>query len=351
MEQQKRIQSIIDPLVAWFREEGRELPFRVGRDAYRIWISEIMLQQTRTAAVIPYYERFLARFPSVHHLAEAPLDEVLKLWEGLGYYSRARNLKKCAELLVEKHGGILPRTARELITLPGIGAYTAGAIASIAYGEPEPAVDGNVLRVLMRVLASDRDIADERVKREVAELLRALYPSGEESTLFTEALMELGERICIPNGAPKCEECPICKQCFAYEGKIQALFPVKSPKKPRRIEERTVLLLSMGDRYIIRRRPEGGLLSSLYEFPSLEGKCVGDSLVAELASLGYHVECVTPLRDATHIFTHVEWHMTNFAVTLAEGSPLREGDLALTADEIRTAYAIPSAFRYLSSLL
>lgn len=351
MTEQKRIESIVDPLVSWFREQGRELPFRVGRDAYRIWISEIMLQQTRTAAVIPYYERFLARYPTVRHLAEASLDEVLKLWEGLGYYSRARNLKKCAELLVEKHGGVLPHTVRELIALPGIGAYTAGAIASIAYGEPEPAVDGNVLRVLMRVLASDRDIADERVKREIAELLRSVYPSGEESTLFTEALMELGEQICIPNGAPKCENCPIRKQCFAYEGLIQALFPVKSPKKPRRIEERTVLLFSIGDRYIIRRRPDGGLLSSLYEFPSLDGKWQSEPLLEELSSLGYRVERVTPLRDSVHIFTHVEWHMTNFAVALAKDSSLREVDLALTADEIRASYAIPSAFRYLSSLL
>ena len=351
MTEQKRIESIIDPLVSWFREQGRELPFRVGRDAYRIWVSEIMLQQTRTAAVIPYYERFLARFPTVRHLAEAPLDEVLKLWEGLGYYSRARNLKKCAELLLEKHGGVLPCTVRELIALPGIGAYTAGAIASIAYGEPEPAVDGNVLRVLMRVLASNRDIADERVKREVGELLRAVYPSGEKSTLFTEALMELGERICIPNGNPKCEECPICKQCFAYEGQIQTLFPIKTPKKPRRIEERTVLLFSLGDRYIIRRRPDGGLLSSLYEFPSLDGKWEGERLAEALSSLGYRIESTLPLRDAVHIFTHVEWRMTNFSVRLAKDSPLREGDLLLTADEIRTAYAIPSAFRYLSSLL
>ena len=351
MTEQKRIQEMIEPLVSWFFEEGRELPFRVGRDAYRIWVSEIMLQQTRTAAVIPYYERFLKRFPTVFHLAEAPLDEVLKLWEGLGYYSRARNLKKCAETLVEKHGGVLPRTARELIALPGIGAYTAGAIASIAYGEPEPAVDGNVLRVLMRVLASDRNVADERVKREIAELLRSVYPSGEEATLFTEALMELGEQICIPNGTPKCEECPIRKQCFAYEGKIQTLFPVKSPKKPRRIEERTVLIFSIGERYIIRRRPDGGLLSSLYEYPSLDGKWDADGLVSQLSSFGYRVERVTPLRDAAHVFSHVEWRMTNFAVTLSEDSPLREGDLALTADEIRASYAIPSAFRYLSSLL
>ena len=274
-----------------------------------------------------------------------------KLWEGLGYYSRARNLLRCAKVLLSEYGGVLPRTAEQLCALPGIGEYTAGAIASIAYGEPEPAVDGNVLRVVMRLLASDRDIADARVKREVRELLAAVYPSGDEAGMLTEAIMELGESICIPNGVPKCDKCPICKQCYAYQGQIVSLFPVKSPKKPRKVEQRTIVILTDGDRVVLRRRPKVGLLAGLYEPLNLSGDFSEGELLAILKDNGYAVESVSELSPAVHIFTHVEWHMRTYLVRIARGSSLSWEDILLSPSEIATSYAIPSAYRHASSYL
>ena len=351
MTQRERLAHMVKPLLVWFEENRRPLPFREGRDAYRIWVSEIMLQQTRTAAVIPYFERFMSRFPTVYALAEADEDEVHKLWEGLGYYSRARNLLRTAKLLVAHYDGILPRTAAELSKLPGIGDYTAGAIASIAYGEPEPAVDGNVLRVVMRVLASDRDIADVRVKREVKEMLSAVYPSGDAAGSLTEAIMELGESVCIPNGAPKCEKCPICKQCYAYQGQIVSLFPVKSPKKPRKIEKRTILLLTDGERFVLRQRPSHGLLGGLYEPINLEGDMTEDAVRSRLLALGYGVRSISPLSAAVHIFTHVEWQMSTYLVYIETPKDAPAGDLLLSPQEILASYAIPSAFRHVSPYL
>ena len=351
MTEKEQIARIVEPLLSWFADNRRPLPFREGRDAYRIWVSEIMLQQTRTAAVIPYFERFMARFPTVYALAAADEDEVNKLWEGLGYYSRARNLLRCARTVVERYGGVLPHTAAELCKLPGIGEYTAGAIASLAYGEPEPAVDGNVLRVLMRVLASERDIADVRVKREVRELLARVYPRGTAAGNLTEAIMELGESVCIPNGAPKCENCPLCKQCRANLMKNASLFPVKSPKKPRRIEERTILLVTDGERFLLRRRPPKGLLAGLYEPLNLEGTLSEPALQEHLGALGYAVSSIAPLTPAVHIFSHVEWHMQTYLVRIGADSPLQEGDLFLGTAEIAASCAIPSAFRHVAAYL
>lgn len=350
MTEQKRIESIIDPLVSWFREQGRELPFRVGRDAYRIWVSEIMLQQTRTAAVIPYYERFLARFPTVRHLAEAPLDEVLKLWEGLGYYSRARNLKKAAVTIMEQYGGELPRTARELRKLSGIGPYTAGAIASIAFGAPEPAVDGNVLRVVSRLLADPSDIMLPATRERVTEQLRATYPeAGKGCRLLTQAWMELGERVCIPNGTPHCEECPVRALCMAHEAGAEEEYPVRSAKKPRRIEPRTVLLLFCGDRFAVRRRPDAGLLAGLWEFPSLDGEVDENGVREYLSDLGIEAGMMTPTAPAKHIFTHIEWHMSGFAVDCADRG---ENDLTwVTAEEWVRDFAAPTAYRAFTKLV
>ena len=351
MTDKERLSAVVTPLTEWFSVHRRPLPFREGRDAYRIWVSEIMLQQTRTAAVIPYFERFMTRFPPVEALALADDDEVHKLWEGLGYYSRARNLLRCAKLLVECYGGVLPRTARELCRLPGIGEYTAGAIASIAYGEAEPAVDGNVLRVVMRLLACDRDIADPRVKRDVKDMLAQVYPRGDQAGILTEAIMELGESVCIPNGAPKCDKCPISKQCFAYQGQIMSLFPVKSPKKPRKKEHRTIALLTDGERYVLRQRPTRGLLAGLYEPINLEGDLSSDELSEVLAQLGYEPLAVRPLPSAVHVFTHVEWHMRTYLVSIQTECELVRGDLLLSAREIADSYAVPSAFRHLEGYL
>ncbi len=266
-----RIRAVREPLLAWYRQNARVLPWREEPDPYRVWISEIMLQQTRVEAVKPYFARFMEELPDVEALAEVSDDRLLKLWEGLGYYSRARNLKKAARIIVERYGGRLPDTMEELLGLPGIGSYTAGAIASIAYGKPEPAVDGNVLRVLSRLLASRDDIANPAVKRRFEEELRLVIPA-ENCGAFNQGLIEIGAVVCVPNGEPRCGECPMRSVCLAARNGLTGEIPYKAPKRPRRIEERTVLLIRSGDLVVIRKRPEKGLLASMYEFPGLEGK-------------------------------------------------------------------------------
>ncbi len=314
----------IKPLIAWHREHRIALPWRENTDAYRVWISEIMLQQTRIEAVIPYYHRFLSQLPDVAALAAVEEDRLLKLWEGLGYYSRARNLKKAAMIVMEQHGGALPSSVEQLRKLPGIGDYTPGAIASIAYGRPEPAVDGNVLRVLARLQADPSDILLQKTKKQAAQALRAIYPSGEEAKLLTEGLMELGEIVCIPNGKPRCEACPIREHCAAYAGNAVENYPVRTPKKERRVEERTVYLLHNNGRYAIQRR-EGGLLSGMWQFPN---------------ELGHKETEGEYLGKAKHVFSHVEWHMVGYRV---ESQP-NEAYVWADAQTIRERYAMPKAF-------
>lgn len=340
--------EVILPLLRWLSENGKPLPWRSDPTPYRVWISEIMLQQTRTAAVIPYYERFLAELPDLAALAAVDEDRLMKLWEGLGYYSRARNLRRAALLLAEKYHGVLPSDPAALRALPGIGAYTAGAIASIAFGLPEPAVDGNVLRVLMRYYASDADISLEKTKKQVADFLRARYPSGDDARRFTEALMQLGENVCIPNGEALCDTCPLRDTCGARAGHIVALLPAKAPKKPRRIEERTVFLCRAGDRYLIRRRPTHGLLAGLYEFPSAAGRLDETGAKAAVRELGIEVRDLSPIGEAVHIFTHAEWHMTGY---LAACDKVPQDFIAARQGELRDAYAIPSAFRYFTDYI
>ena len=234
MNQKQKLSQIITPLLCWYERHKRPLPWRMEPTPYHVWISEIMLQQTRIEAVIPYYERFLKELPDVAALAAADDDRLMKLWEGLGYYSRARNLKKAALQIMEKHGGELPESAEELKRLSGIGDYTAGAISSICFGKPEPAVDGNVLRVIMRVLGKTDDIALSSTKKETADALREIYPEGDDAKGLTQAIMELGESVCIPNGEPKCGVCPLAALCRARAENSVDSIPVKSPKKPRK---------------------------------------------------------------------------------------------------------------------
>ena len=349
MQEKERIKSIIEPLIEWYQNNKKVLPWREGKSPYRVWISEIMLQQTRTSAVIAYFLRFIEKYPTLAALAAAEEDELMKLWEGLGYYSRARNLKRCAEMIMRDFDGEFPKDLKILMSLPGIGPYTAGAISSIAFGEPTPAVDGNVLRVLMRVLASDRDIAQESTKRAVTELLSSVYPQGDLAAAFTESLMELGENICIPNGEPRCENCPICKQCFAYEGKIQTLFPIKSPKKPRKVERRTILVICEDDSVLIRKRPPKGLLASLYEFINLEGVCSRDEVEQLLFECGHYDFEMEKLPEATHIFTHIEWQMTGYKILLQappSDTLIRRYDLIrVSREEIERHYSIPTAYK------
>ena len=342
MDDRDLLQNCIEAILAWYPGVRRALPWRDSPTPYRVRISEIMLQQTRIEAVIPYYARFLAELPDVAALAAVGEDRLLKLWEGLGYYSRARNLKKAAELVMDEYGGELPRTAAELKTLPGIGDYTAGAIASIAWGEPEPAVDGNVLRVLTRVLADERDIMQTKTRAAMTALLRERYPAGEAAGLLTEGLMELGETVCVPNAAPDCAACPLAALCRAHQSGTEARYPVKTPPRPRRIEERTVLLLRCGERWAIRRREDRGLLAGLWEFPSVEGRLTAEEAVAAARGLGGEVLSCVPCGEARHVFTHVEWHMTGFRVELKREA---EGLVWRSAAEIREAYSIPTALR------
>ncbi len=328
------------PLIReWYKSNPRPLPWRDSPSPYHVWVSEIMLQQTRIEAVIPYYERFLAEVPDIAALASLEEDRLLKLWEGLGYYSRARNLQRAAGVVKEQYGGELPASAEELRKLPGIGDYTAGAIASIAFSLPEPAVDGNVLRVLSRLLADEGDIGSPAVRKAYTALLREFYPSGEEAGLLTQGLMELGERICLPSGGIRCAECPVRTLCRAGTNGTADRYPVKAPPKPRRIEQRTVLLLRCGGKYAIRQREKKGLLAGMWEFPSLEGG-IGQN---KLRSLYPEAAEILPCGEAKHIFSHVEWHMRGYIVELPQELP---GYRWVSPEEIREQYSVPIAFRY-----
>ncbi len=338
MEDAEIIQAALPRIAEWYSLSRRVLPWREEPTPYRIWISEIMLQQTRIEAVIPYYRRFLEELPDVSALAAVDDERLMKLWEGLGYYSRARNLKKAAELVMRDYGGELPRTAAELRTLPGIGDYTAGAIASIACGEPEPAVDGNVLRVLSRLLESGEDVLSPAVKKAMTALLRQHYPAGEAAALTTEGLMELGETLCLPNGAPKCALCPLRALCRAGQAGTAERYPVKSPPRPRRIEERTVLLLRCRERWAIRQREKKGLLAGLWEFPNEEGRPDEAALRARFPG----ALSVSPCGEAKHIFTHVEWHMQGWRIELKEELP---GLVWESAAAIRARYSVPTALK------
>ena len=342
MDNKTRIQACIGCVTAWYPGVRRTLPWRESPTPYRVWISEIMLQQTRIEAVIPYYERFLRELPDPAALAAAEDDRLLKLWEGLGYYSRARNLKKAAQKIVSDFGGELPGTAAALKTLPGIGDYTAGAIASLAFGEPEPAVDGNVLRVLSRLLESGEDVLNPKTRAAMTTLLRSVYPRGEAAGLVTEGLMELGETVCLPNGVPRCEDCPLKELCLAREHGSQSHYPVRTPPRARRVEERTVLLLRCGERWAIRCREESGLLAGLWEFPNLPGRLSQREAADAAARLGARVLSCVPCGEARHVFTHIEWHMTGYLLELETEAA---GLTWKTAEEIRRDYSIPTALK------
>lgn len=336
-----RLAAIEKPLLAWYRENARVLPWREKPEAYRVWVSEIMLQQTRVEAVKPYFARFMEAFPSVRDLAEAEEDRLMKMWEGLGYYSRARNLKKAAEEVMEKYGGKLPESWEELKKLPGIGSYTAGAIASIAYGIPAPAVDGNVLRVISRVLGSRKDITKQSVKKEIEEALREVIPAGQASS-YNQGLIEIGALVCIPNGQPHCKECPLFSVCEAGQKGLTEEIPVKGEKKARKVEEKTVCLIRWHEKYAIRKRGDKGLLASLYEIPNTEGYLEGDDLLEALGLDKTAARIEERLPDSKHIFSHVEWHMKGWRIEAEGHKP--EGFIFADKKELNDKYPVPNAF-------
>ncbi|MBQ9805741.1 MAG: A/G-specific adenine glycosylase [Clostridia bacterium] len=343
----------IERLLAWYDSQKRDLPWRHTSDPYRIWLSEIMLQQTRVEAVKPYYARFLETCPDIASLAELSEERLYKLWEGLGYYSRVRNLQKAARTVMEQYGGSMPRTYEKLRKLSGIGDYTAGAIASIAYGERVPAIDGNVLRVLARLCALREDIADPKTKAAWRERLAPLVP--ERAGDFTQAMIELGATVCVPNGEPKCRECPLKNFCDATKQGLTDEIPVRSAKKPRRIEDRTVLIVCDENRIALGKRPPKGLLAGLFEFPNVTGHLSESEALQYLRSFGFDPVRIERIEDSKHIFTHVEWRMIAYRVRITpefDGQNGKSGLSLIDIDDVRKNYAIPSAFsaytRYLS---
>jgi A/G-specific adenine glycosylase len=327
-------------ILPWYEVNKRDLPWRRDREPYHVWLSEIMLQQTRVEAVKGFYARFLEKLPSVSDLAEADDELLHKLWEGLGYYSRVRNLKKAAQVIMERHGGVFPREYNEVLALPGIGEYTAGAVCSIAFDQPVPAVDGNVLRVVSRLTADATPIDDPAYKRQVRDALAGVYPA--EAGAFTQALMELGATLCGPNWKPRCEDCPCKDFCHgALEGTAEH-FPVKTPKKARKAEEKTVFILSCDGCYALEKRPDKGLLAGLWQFPNCPGKLSMDQALATVEKMGLTPREVFRQVERKHIFTHIQWEMNGIYL---EVESLAGEFHWFTAEQIRQEAALPTAFR------
>lgn len=343
------MKEIVEPLLDWYQENARVLPWRQDPSPYHVWLSEIMLQQTRVEAVKEYYKRFLDVLPTVQDLAAVEEDELLKLWQGLGYYNRVRNLQKAAQVICKEYGGVFPSEYEQWLDLPGVGEYTAGAVVSMAFGQKKPAVDGNVYRIYTRLQADGRDITKADFKRCVREEIQDIMP--ENPGQFNQAWMDLGATVCLPNGAPLCDQCPLKKFCRSHQKGTELSYPVKPIKKPRRMEERTIFLLEYQGRYLIQKRPEKGLLAGLWEFPGQEGHLTPEQVSAGLQDLGViREECteeIELLGKAKHIFSHVEWHMIGYAVHLsAITDQLRDTGVFSSLKELHDIYSIPSAFSF-----
>ena len=338
---QRLQKELAEKLVAWYRAGHRDLPWRQDKEPYHVWLSEIMLQQTRVEAVKGYYARFLRELPTLAALAACEPDRLQKLWEGLGYYSRVRNLQKAAQRIVSDFDGIFPRTPDEIRSLPGVGAYTAGAIASICFELPAPAVDGNVLRVLSRVMADGACVSKQAVKDEYCEKLAEIYPAGSCGD-FTQSLMELGATVCLPNGEPRCEVCPIAALCRARSEGTQRQYPVKEVKKPRRAEDLTVFRLLCGEACAVRKRADKGLLAALWELPNVAGFLEAPEALELLETWRVQPRELVSRREKTHVFTHVEWHMRCFTVLCAHEA---EGFTWVDRARFDRDIALPTAFR------
>ena len=340
------LKEIAQPLITWYKEHKRDLPWRDNPDAYRVWVSEIMLQQTRVEAVKPYYKRFLEELPTVNDLAEAEEEKLLKLWEGLGYYNRVRNMQTAARQIMTEFGGKFPDTYEDIRSLKGIGNYTAGAIGAFAYGIPKPAVDGNVLRVISRILSSDDDIMKQSVRKSIEEKLEQIIPENSAGD-FNQGLIELGAIVCVPNGEPKCGECPVMHICQARAEGRETELPVKAKKKERKIEEKTILVFRDGETAAIKKRPDKGLLAALYELPNVKGHLSQGEVLSYCKKIGLSPIRIQELGEAKHIFSHIEWRMIGYLVRVDElEKACKEEMIFAHPDEVQRRYPIPAAFEY-----
>ncbi|MDX9975736.1 MAG: A/G-specific adenine glycosylase [FCB group bacterium] len=351
----KDIRGIRRHLLEWYGREARDLPWRRTRDPYAIWLSEILLQQTRVDQGLPYYERFIAAFPTVAALAAADEERVLKAWEGLGYYARARNMQKAARVILNERNGLLPATLEEWQSLPGVGRYTAGAVASIAYGVRAPVLDGNVKRVLSRLLDVEESIDDPAMTEALWERAATLVPRDAPGD-FNQGMMELGARICVPRG-PRCGECPVRKHCLAFQLGTQELRPVRKARKAVPFHETVGLIIRRNGRYLLAKRPAKGLLSGLWEFPGGKvepGESHADALhrIAR-EHLGVEVKVGGVVAVVDHAYSHLKVRLSLYACALAKGTPKANAhdDLRWVPRGQFDLYAFPNVNRKILHLL
>ena len=336
------MENISPALLEWFYKNRRSLPFREDPTPYHVWLSEVMLQQTRVSAVLPYYYRFLEALPDIPALAACEEEKLHKLWEGLGYYSRVRNLQKAAKLVCAQYGGQLPADYAALLALPGIGEYTAGAIASISFGLPVPAVDGNVLRVFSRLYNDPGVITEPAVKKAFTARVMEHQPP-EKAGDYNQALMELGALVCVPNGAPLCGQCPLAEVCLARAADTTAQLPQKAKPKPRKIVPVTLALVESPAGFLVQQRPQKGLLAGLWQPLAFEGTAMTQpELDAALRTIGLCVQWRAPLQSTRHVSTHRIWQISGFCGTAAGPAP--EGCVWASRAELNGEYAVPSAF-------
>ena len=337
-----KLKEIVQPIVKWYQAQEKTLPWKQDKDPYHVWISEIMLQQTRIEAVKKYYIRFMKQLPTIQDVANASEEQLLKLWEGLGYYSRVRNIKKAAIQIIQENQGKMPTNYKELLKMPGIGDYTAGAIASISYGEKVPTVDGNVLRVISRILASKENVLLKKKKKDITNQLQKIMP--EEAGDFNEGLMELGEKICLPNTTPICNKCPIQKYCTACKENLTTEIPVRIKKQKRKIEKRTIFILEYKNKIAINKRPKTGILANLYEFPNILGEVTEQEIPQILKQWNIQFKNLKMKKSAKHIFTHIEWDMIAYEIEVKNKNTIWTW---VTEQEMEKQYPLPTAFKKL----
>ena len=336
----ENLKKLPAPLLAWYEENKRDLPWRQEVSPYRTWVSEIMLQQTRVAAVVPYFQRFMEAYPTVETLAAADTEELLHLWQGLGYYSRARNLQKAARVIMKDYGSVFPHTYEAVRALPGIGDYTAGAILSIAMGQDVPAVDGNVLRVVSRITGCKENVLDDKVRKKLRSWVAEVLPKG-QAGVFNQAMMDLGAGVCLPNGEPLCDACPAREFCEAKAESLQKQLPVRKKSKEKRVEKHTVFVLCRGEEVAICKRPEKGLLAGLWEYPNVVGELSEQAAAKQLEKWNVIPHLWVKKISATHIFTHIRWEMTGYIVEIVGNG---KSEWIWADKEERHKKAVPSAF-------